>query len=144
MFLLTALALGTLACGSSSSGTSSSPPGGVHICEHAYAGPFTGYPVHCEADIGSGPIRPPVRLWCITTLKGVKGKLIFVQVFYGASLLPGASGELFSRHGESTVYAEITPSDLDLGPPRKRLPIGRYRCRFSADSEVHARMFRVA
>jgi hypothetical protein len=112
------------------------PPGRIEICEDAYEGPFTGYPLHCETDIGTHPIQPLPRLWCITTLSGVKDTLILVEVFFGPTLVVARS--LDSHHNnKATAYTEITPAMV--GSPQKQLPAGRYSCRFAAGGTVRAR-----
>src|SRR5262245_30104731 len=112
------------------------PTGKIEICEDAYEGPFTGYPLHCETDIGTHPIQPLRRLWCITTLSGVKDTLILVEIFFGPTLVVARS--LDSDHNnKATAYAEVTP-DM-VGPPKKQLPAGPYRGRSSAGGKVRTR-----
>ena len=118
---------------------SHAPPGGVHVCLEAYAGPFTGYPLHCQTDIGSAPIHSPAHVWCISIVRHGKDA-VEVQVFYGKS---GIVDQRVSGSGD-VAWVEVKRTDIPSLPPAGTLPAGRYRCRFLVGGKVeHARAFTV-
>ena len=115
------------------------PPGGVHVCQEAYEGPFTGYPIHCETDIGSAPIRSPAHVWCISTVRHGK---VEIQVFHGKS--PIVDTEVSGSSDVGVADVRIERTDFPNLPPGRTLPAGRYRCRFLVVGKVeHARTFTV-
>jgi hypothetical protein len=118
----------------------SPPPGGVSVCLHPKAGVFAG-PLHCDADIGTAPIRPPVQLMCLTHIRPAKGELVGIQVFYRSKLI--LHGNVEGRG--SIEYAWVVRKEIPGLLPGRALPPGRYRCRFLEGARViHARAFTAA
>jgi hypothetical protein len=117
------------------------PPGGVQVCQEAYEGPFTGYPIHCETDIGSAPIRSPAHVWCISTVRNGTHP-VEIQVDFGKRSI--VDSEVSGSSAAGAAYVRIDRTEIPNLPPGETLPLGRYRCRFLVGGKVeHARTFAV-